>query len=67
MNSNADGNVRDTVGCNGDYYNANGANRDLWRRFNGYIDQSAVWDRQLQQADVDALYNGGLGLPYSLW
>lgn len=33
----------------------------------GHIGQTAVWDRELVQADVDDLYNSGAGLPYASW
>ena len=29
------------------------------------FDSSGLWTRELTQADVDTLYNGGLGLPYN--
>jgi hypothetical protein len=33
----------------------------------GYLMQAAYWHRQLSQQDVDAIYNGGQGLPYTSW
>lgn len=32
--------------------------------FNGSIDMAAIWSRELVQADVDILYNGGVGREY---
>ena len=30
----------------------------------GSVDELAVWDRALSETEIDALYNGGTGLPY---
>jgi hypothetical protein len=35
--------------------------------FNGLIDQTAIWNIELTQAQVTALYNGGSGLAYTNW
>ena len=34
-----------------------------WLPYEGLIDDVAVWDRALVQADIDALYAGGTGVP----
>lgn len=35
--------------------------------FNGKIDQTAIWNKILTENDINTLWNGGLGLPYSSW
>ena len=34
---------------------------------NAYIDQTAVWRKALSADEIYALYNGGIGLPYTQW
>ena len=34
---------------------------------NAYIDQTAVWSKALSADEIYALYNGGIGLPYTQW
>lgn len=33
-------------------------------RFNGKLDEIAIWSKALTQDDIDLLYNGGDGIPY---
>jgi len=33
--------------------------------FQGRIDEASIWDRNLSDADISELYNGGAGLPFS--
>lgn len=33
----------------------------------GYLDECAIWSRNLTQAEKSSLYNNGNGLPYSSW
>lgn len=35
--------------------------------FNGKIDQTSVWNRNLSTAEAQALYNNGDGIPYGSW
>ncbi|MBN2661595.1 MAG: LamG domain-containing protein [Tannerellaceae bacterium] len=35
--------------------------------FIGYIDQTAIWAKELSPAEVALVYNSGSGLPYTSW
>lgn len=35
--------------------------------YDGYLDQTAVWDRAITASEVSQLYNSGSGLAYSSW
>lgn len=38
-----------------------------YRPFGGYLDQAAFWTRELNQTDINTLYNSGNGLAYINW
>ena len=59
--------VRDTLKDRVGAYGASFGTFDTEKHFEGYIDQTAVWNRGLTQDDVCNLYNFGKGLPYTDW